>query len=64
MRKPINGTTKGRVTWVVSAIIPISRKPHPPIGVIIRSEDADLVRLPYPVRAMLKMVGNMIASKR
>ena len=60
----MNGTTKGNTTWVRSAINPISRKPQPPIGVIIRSEDALLVRLPNPVRAIENMVGNMIASKR
>ncbi len=36
---------KGIATWVVSAISPISRKPQPPIGVIIRSEDADLGKI-------------------
>ena len=44
-------------------MIVINRKPHPPIGVIISSEEADFVRLPRPRRASEKMVGNMMASK-
>ena len=56
--------TKGRLIMPVeSAMIVISRKPQPPMGVIIRSDEADYVRLPSPRKASEKMVGNIMASK-
>ena len=56
----INGMLIMRVE---SAMIPISKKPQPPIGVIISNDDALFVRLPKPCKAKEKIVGNMIASK-
>ena len=62
--KPIKGTIKGRTRCVRSAKRPTSRKPHPPIGVIISSEEAVFVSPPKLFRAIEKIVGNMIASKK
>ena len=51
------------IICVESAITPISKKPQPPIGVIIKSDEALLVRLPNPRSESEKIVGNIIASK-
>lgn len=48
---------------VESAMMLMSRKPQPPMGVIMSSDDALLVRLPNPRRESEKIVGNIIASK-
>ena len=52
------------IIWVESAITPISKKPQPPIGVIIKSDEALLVRLPNPRSESEKIVGNIIELKR
>lgn len=49
---------------VASATTPMSRKPQPPMGVIISNDEALFVRLPKPRKANEKMVGNIMASKR
>ena len=51
------------IIWVESAMTPISKKPQPPIGVIIKSDEALLVRFPNLRSESEKIVGNMIASK-
>jgi len=43
---------------------PMSRKPQPPTGVIIKIDDALLVRRPSPSSVREKIVGNMMASNR
>jgi len=56
---------KGRTSEPeASAMRAISRKPQPPTGVIIRSDEALLVSGPKPRNAKEKMVGNMMASKK
>ena len=42
----------------------MSKKPHPPIGVIINNDDALLVKPPKFCNAREKIVGNIMASKR
>ena len=65
MKNPMKGMTNGRTRLPVeSAMSPISRKPQPPIGVIISNEEALFVRLPSPRSESEKIVGNMMASKR
>ena len=56
----INGITIS----VASAITPTNRNPQPPTGVIINNDEALFVKLPSPLTANEKMVGNMTASKR
>ena len=56
----INGITMS----VASAITPTNRNPHPPTGVIISSDEALFVKLPNPLTASEKIVGNITASKR
>ena len=62
--KPARGKTKGSTGLPPSAIRPISKKPHPPTGVIISTDEALLVRTPKSLRAKEKMVGNIMASKK
>lgn len=64
IKNPLNGMIKGIIRFVLSAIIPISRKKHPPIGVIMSRDDALFVRLPNPLSERENIVGNIIASKR
>ena len=48
-KNPKKGMMNGMlIMWVASAIRPINRNPQPPIGVIISSDEALLVRLPKP----------------
>ena len=56
--------TKGSdIIPVESAMRLMSKKPQPPMGVIISNDDALLVRFPNPCNAREKMVGNIMASK-
>ena len=61
---PTSGSMNGSTLFVLSAIYPMSRNPHPPIGVIIISDDALFVSEPRSLTASEKIVGNIIASKR
>ena len=63
-KNPQNGIMNGMMRFVLSAIMPMRKKKHPPIGVIMSREEALLVRLPKPCSDSEKMVGNIIASKR
>ena len=59
------GMIKEKDIDVASAIAPIRNVPiAPPIGVIIKREDASLTELGFTLAiVMANMVGNIIASK-
>ena len=64
MKYPRNGMMKGMESMPVeSAIRLMSRNPQPPIGVIISSDEALLVRPPRLRSDRENIVGNMMASK-